>query len=94
MEMPRMWTDEVLDDLVYQRLSQERRTELIAGLCAETERRIRTAASREEAGRIASDACESLGDACASSLARRVLAERLASLISEVWKPTEMADAG
>ena len=70
-------------------MNGERRTALIAKLCAGAEERIRSATSRQEAERIAASACDELGGTCESTLVRRALTAKLETLIAERWIEVE-----
>ena len=77
--------DEVLDDRRYMQMNSQQQLRLIEQYCGGIGEKIRTAASKEEARRLADEACGAFERECPSDLVRRSLVHRVRQMVDEHW---------
>jgi hypothetical protein len=80
-----MQDEELFNDQQFHQFNQTLQSELITKRCAGVEARIRDAQSKEEAERIAGDACRQLEGECASTIIRTALAQYVWGKVARYW---------
>jgi hypothetical protein len=77
--------EELINGQQFRQLNQTRQSELIAKHCSGIEKRIRDARSKEEAEKIASNACSKFESGCTSSIVRMALAQYIQDKVMYYW---------
>ncbi len=77
--------EELINEQQFLRLNQTRQSELIAKHCSGIEERIHDARSKEEAEKIASNACSKFESECTSSIVRMALAQYIQAKVMHYW---------